>query len=238
MSLTVQCAQCGAENPADRIFCRACGGRLTLEENRIQSSERKAGARKSARRGVALLVLLALLAASGMTIWPMDPAGRPGMPSDAAECVEAMKRLEWAEEAGRGHAECFTEPMLNGYLEAMRRDSESRAAGEGPYPVRDLRVSIEEERIRLSIQVQRGPILQSVSAVVTPRIGGDGLFFVVDHMALGHLPLPSFFQEWMLRPIESLFESRARERALFASMDRVKVKDADVWLAVVHKQSP
>ena len=238
MSLNVQCEQCGAENPADRIFCRSCGGRLSLDEQHMQSSEHTHRLRKRVGRLIALLILLVLAAAVGLVLWPVEPGGSLGRPVDVAACVDAMKRLEWADENGRDRAERFTEPMVNGYLEAARRTAQEKAGEDGPVSIEVVRVGIEENRLRLWVQVRRGSFLQTVAAVLSPAVGEEGLVFVVDRFELGHLPFPPFLKGVILGPLERLFEERTRERALFASIDRVKVQDAEMWLAVTRRQAP
>lgn len=222
--MVLVCRKCGEENRMPAVHCRKCGAKLDFDR---AEAALKDEAREARRGGGAVrsLVLLALVAALALALWPSGLDRRAtGAPIDAKRAE--MKRDLLADALDRGFpaSQTFTEAEINAWLARLPEAQEDR--GGMAARLLDTAVEFGENRARWLVLVKRGPF--RISVVFEAKAQGAELEPTGARM--GHLPLPGALGRLYVRSQERLFRPFAKEQRILGRLDGLVIRDGEIEL--------
>jgi len=220
----VSCNHCGAQNDLGRMFCMACGKRMTItREDVAQARETE----RAFRPGVVLrpLLLLAVLGLILAALWPQTPFDvalpEAQRPVAVARAVSRVNGLSLAARGKRSVKAAFSADELGLYL--AQRDG-------GPKGEPPLTVRLDRGRVTVRRQGMVGPVTLGARTVGPFRYSLDVDLVPQDRGVVlrggrfGHLPLPGPLAIPIRDALQRAFPLNAAEREIEKQMTELVIR--------------
>ncbi|OQA26678.1 MAG: hypothetical protein BWY59_01293 [Verrucomicrobia bacterium ADurb.Bin345] len=230
----IKCPQCGNVNDLGRVFCSKCGSRLDL--SKVSTRILARGMQKphdSMYRLLRNLLLLALIAALCLLLWPAGLVGDTGTVKEARQFAAKIAAIQRAQQAGLYVFEVATEREVNAYIAEILKQNKNISQSEG------MRMGIEAITVRVEplpkgltvvILANWGPVRLSYEVTGVPVVK-QGLFYLdVQSARWGHLPLPGPAGQWVSQRVANVFSQMRRERKMLDQLGRFDVGDGRIRL--------
>jgi hypothetical protein len=229
MAVKIECQICGFKNDLGRIFCTQCGKRLELTHTSLGelSSRRTFDWGPLIRRLLMALLLLAVGSVIAAALWPktlppipVDPAGVKQIPIKSRAWQSALR-------ARREIMLTYTEPEVNGFLDARARARKLK------------RLSIDFKPGSLTLAawhdwtpVRQVTVLTNVTLPVSCELSGrfDGGTLVLQGGRVGHLPLPTPLASLMAPWFKGWFDDILAQTGMVRSLKSVTLDETTARL--------
>ena len=199
------------------MFCVSCGAKLDLERVLPASGKRRG---RSAMRAVRVLILLVLLAALGLILWPYAIPGRIGSKKDATQFYGKIKVLDRSVQSRAELLVRFSEPELNAYfLALLMRDGNPEGRGWQGLELQAINFRLTDGPAELVLRSTLGPLVLSYRFLGEPVFNGELFEVDLKKVELGHLPVPAFAHGLVLRTVRPVFREFDREFELLNHLD-------------------
>jgi hypothetical protein len=225
--MKITCNHCGEKNELGRMFCMACGKRMTITNADIT----QAATQKKAFNAFALVKPIILVALLALVVTALIPA-RPAVltPADESRARETLKakygRLVLAARAKQPARESFNTAELNVYMKA-------RLSGATNSPVL-LNLQVERDRLIVLQTFQVKPVAKAMSLTFTRRLvcGANGRVLAVRGASFGRLPLPGPLKAFLAAPIAETFALTVAEQTVEKQLSEILIRDGKLEIAV------
>lgn len=232
MSAKIRCPQCGILNDVPQLICRQCGAKLDYDT--LENRGCYAGAGGGART-VRFLVLAALVAALGLMLWPVTPAGRVGSATDAEAFHAKFILMETAIRFQQPYEMLLDEGEINAYLAEMVLRSGGAARGRGlQLGLKKINLASADGRLTLLVAASWGPatLTYEVGGAPAREADGAGSQWQIRSARIGHLPLPRLADGWIMGKLGVIFANLQREAALLRALSVLEPRDGKIRVAV------
>lgn len=208
--MVIRCKKCGHDNPLGRVFCGQCGNKLdlTMSSEELNELERSSWL-WTCGKYVIILVILAIVVAAGLALWPAGAFATGGKQSDAHKVVNQTRGLRHIMDSGYSGSVYFSEEELNAYLyhwmrKPMAVDSMSVSVRPGVFVLRVVRSFRAIGQGSLGFKPK-----YSYEVTICP----DQSTRKIQRAAIGHLPL--------VGPVKNLVSRRLIDQLVTQGKDRV-----------------
>jgi len=228
VSLLFICPQCGHGHKSVAVFCVNCGARMGTPELREVRDPVNWG--RVVLDVARSLVLLAVVAALSMMLWPASPAAEPA--PDGAAFDARVGRLQKASQQGRYADEAIAEAEINGYLaECTKELAAAPRASVLPFVAGRVYLTFRDGGARIGAVGACGPLPLSFDVdVAAPAAGGSD--WRLRGGRVGHLPLPGAAGRWIGRRFQEFFAGWERERDLLVHARRMECAEGKIRVIV------
>jgi hypothetical protein len=221
------CKKCGADNPAGRVFCGGCGGKL--DQSNFATARPK---REWDRQRIITIVnacvaptLTIIVVVIALICWPTGAEPTPGVSEEAAKKVTGQLKTLEALKLGQSLTLTLSESDINSYLKFIR----ARELG-----LDAVQVSLETGYVmvhlrRKSTRLKLGKLQATVSYDLTCVPVKNRL--LVQKVSAGHLPLGPF-KGSALRTMRRLFVG-GREHELLRDITDITVEKDSAQVSCV-----
>lgn len=229
--MQVTCNHCGAKNPIGRIFCMACGQRMTITNADVEKA--RAQARPSLwPKLLSPLIWGGVIALMVVVLWPSSPFPSTLKESDRplvlGRVESKINALRSAATGGFDQKERFQPVELEAL--AWRRNVETNTP--------QFSVLLADDRLTLR-RIDRfgpwtllgrswGPLTISRDAVMV----ADGAQLKVVGGRFGHLPLPGPAHALVSGPVMRGVTWTPRDQAVIAKLRKITIKDGEIEIEV------
>lgn len=232
------CPQCGHVNRAAGIFCANCGARLSVPP--------RADSRRRPFRPFAFLwslIKVAIsLAAVALLVGLFWPPSLPAPVTDAARAEafdDAVERLRDAVERRQRHAEVIPAQDINAYLSRQIAASGADGAGGGMTAgLRQVRVDLERECARVTVDASYGPARIVMAVAGRPAIVENRFQFQIEQVQIGRIPVPVRYGGWIADKVRSVVQNLERERQLLDAAQQFEIKEGLIRVTVGPGRAP
>ncbi len=232
------CPQCGHVNRAAGIFCAKCGMRLTAPPR--EDSRRRSFHPFSFLWGLFKLAIAIGAIALLVGLFWAPPVPAPVTDAALAEAFDAsMERLLEAIEQRRPHTEVIPADRINAYL--SRQLAAGGAGGDATgmtVGLRQVRVDIENERVRVTVDASYGPVRIVMAAAGRPTVTEKGFAFRVEETRVGRIAAPLRYGGWIAAKIETVFAGLQRERHVLDAARSIEFKEGLIRLTAGSGRAP
>ena len=209
MKPKVQCRKCGHKNEINRVFCSKCGTKLDLSQLVAGQPRRSLG--QVIVAGIRLLVLVAIVGAVSLMLWPVAPSTRCGTAAEAALVGQRIDAMARSVEFGRFVVEVFSDAEVNAYLaDVLKKDAAAGKSDGYRVGIEDIRISFSSTDFVVLVLAKWGPVALSYEITGVPELGGQGFTVQLKQARLGHLPMPGPAGDWMLGRVAGIFQRMDR----------------------------
>lgn len=230
MKPQVECRRCGQKNEINRVFCSKCGTKLDLSHLVAGKPRRSFGQMLVA--GIRLLVLVAVVGAVSLMLWPVVPTSPCGTAADAALVEQRITAMARSVEFGRFVVEVFSDAEVNAFLaETLKKDASAGTSAGYRLGIEDIRLTFTSADFVVLVLAKWGPVALSYEITGVPELGGNGFSVRVRNARLGHLPMPGPAGDWMLDRVAGIFQRMDRERAILNNASRLDLIEGRIWVA-------
>ena len=225
MAVHVTCPQCKQQIPFGRLFCTYCGAKLELTPDKVSSRTTAGEAFESLKKWVSRLVSLIVVAAAiGVFFWPVPPQGEIGSTAQAVSCEQRISTVRTRLLNGIIFSDGFSEAEVNAELKARLAKLANPDAGAG-FVLKEVNIAFRPKKAivftRLSL-AGKADITYEIEGepVTSPR----GYQFNVASVRIGHVPMPSFLNEFLSDRALNVFSEMRAERDLLSKIKKIDVE--------------
>ena len=229
MSAQLICQTCGFENDFNRLHCSKCGSRLNFQKIEKQHH----AVFKASRRGhgfrlmVRLVLFCGLLAALLLMLWPEKPQGSVGTAADADQYAARMFQLEEGIKRRQSTVQIFQEREVNAYLAKLIEHNQAAANEQKRrMSLTGINLKVRDADLVAVVTVRQGSVYFTYSLYLTPSVVDGKVVFQVDRFAWGHLPIPVYARDWLVRRIVEMFAGLKSERTVLDHAVGFDVKES------------
>ncbi len=230
--MKVTCNHCGAQNDLGRMFCMACGKRMTISREDVDEAKE---AQQAFRLASLLkpLILLAILALILSAIWPLAPfeiaLPASGQALAGARVAARVNGLLAAARARKTVKGSFTADDLMLYLKSRQ----NRAGQSTP-----ISVSIAGNGLTVRQQAFLGPF-QAGGKRIGPfrftrevRVEPRGRIVVPRRGRFGHLPIPGPLVKLVSGPVAREFMLNSVEQTIEKQITQMSIQDGKLEIVL------
>ena len=258
----IKCAKCGHENQMGSIFCRGCGEKINMDDldpaalqNEAAKAKKKGSLVKSLRSMISFVLFLI---AAGILAGLFLPIGHGEYVSQSNDTLKAASekldsyelKLNMPRTKLPMNVE-FTADEINALFEKRffgkpsttsadgeKEENEEKAAA-GAYSISDIAFSISPEGLMtIKLYTRLAKQIPAVFTLTgTPEITGEGkIGFKVASAKMGHIPMPSFAQKFIVEKYAPL-ETPHDLKKIFKDASSVDTTDGKVIFKFTKKNS-
>ena len=230
--MKVSCNHCGAQNDLGRMFCMACGKRMTITREDVTTA-RKEERSFSLLSVLQPLIVLALLALMLSAFWPRPPFESAWTEKEKAlagpRVAARVNGLLMAARAKRTVKGSFTADELTLYLK--NRET-------GPAQPDTLSVHMEGSRLTVRQQAFAGPFVLGGKRIGPFRFSRDvtvepkGRVFEPRGGGFGHLPLPGPLGKLVSGAVAQAFTLNTAEQTIEKQITQISVQDGKLEIVL------
>lgn len=229
--MKVTCNHCGASNDLGRIFCMACGKRMTITAEDVNQAQVKQGAFKWLGVIRPIVVLLVFVVAALM-IWPRVPAG------PATQTNQAALRAKLGVKVGALHVAAGSKRESNASFDAEELNVYVKARVPDGAAADTLTISLEPDRIVVLEQAKLGPFKVGGKSVGPLRFTRQiicrpaGRIFEITGASIGHLPMPGPLKNLVSKPLLKYLALTQSEQTIEKQLTGISIQDGKLEIKV------
>ena len=219
----VKCKTCGSENILGQLFCKQCGARLkmggTVEQKKVKGS-----GLRIVKTLLRIAVLLACIALVGGLLWPAQPSGEFGSERHADVYEEKIGRLEQAVREGYSTVEEVAETQINGYFARLVTRNSGEGDSASQLGIGEINFAFQQDTVIVFVLARRGPLTLTYELTTAP-VADKGLQLNVRQVRLGHIRLPGFLHQKVLKRMAVVFSQMDAEQLILKHLQKIKLDD-------------
>lgn len=230
MRAKLECRRCGQKNEINRVFCSKCGTKLDMSQ--LISGKPRRSPFQVVMAGIRFLVLVAIVGAVSLMLWPVAPSSPRGTAAEAALVEQRIEAMARSVEFGRFVVEVFSDGEVNAYLaDVLKKDAKAGKSDGYRVGIEDIRLSFSSTDFVVLVLAKWGPVALSYEITGLPELGEQGFSVQVKKARLGHLPMPGPAGDWMLSRVAGIFQRMDRERTILNHSSRLDLIEGRMRVA-------